>query len=94
MQKKSSTRSSRLKKLSDCKNKVGSCCKVCGYDQCQQALELHHKNPKEKSFDISDAIYQKIKVTDREIKIELKKCVLLCANCHRELHYGLIELKL
>lgn len=89
---KTSTRPARLKKLADCKKIVGESCKICGYDRCQQALELHHKNPKDKSFDISDAIYQKIKVTDRQIKNELKKCVLVCANCHRELHYGLIHL--
>lgn len=92
MHKKSPKRSSRLKRLSDCKNKVGSCCKVCGYDRCQQALELHHKNPQEKSFDVSDAIYHKIRVSDEDILIELNKCVLLCANCHRELHYGVVEL--
>lgn len=56
-------------------------CQKCGYDKCASALEWHHKddnkegNPSHfKTF--SWKAYMK----------EVEKCVLLCANCHREFH--------
>lgn len=66
---------------------MGGKCACCGYDKCQSALELHHINPNEKSFTISEHCnwgWEKI-------KNEIKKCVLICANCHREIHAGLIN---
>lgn len=60
-------------------------CVICGYDTCKQALEFHHRNPKEKEFHIAELRSKTIEA----IKIELEKCVILCANCHRETHYGL-----
>ena len=59
----------------------GKCC-LCGFDDFQEALEFHHVNPAEKEFTIS-AGYN---MSWQKIKHELDKCVLLCANCHRELH--------
>ena len=61
----------------------GSKCCICGFDKWQSALEFHHVNPEEKSFGI---------MTDHVTKslesqlIELKKCILVCANCHRGIH--------
>lgn len=66
---------------------MGDKCQVCGYDKCQAALEFHHINPKEKEFNMA-RIYPK---NWNKIIKELKKCTLLCANCHRELHAGLID---
>ena len=67
---------------------VGNKCKACGYDKCQAALELHHRNPEEKDFQISKAqSYNK----DRLLR-EAAKCVLLCANCHREVHNGVRDI--
>lgn len=61
---------------------VGDKCKACGYDKCQAALEFHHRNPEEKDFQISKAqSYNKDKLLQ-----EAAKCILLCANCHREVH--------
>lgn len=63
--------------------KGGKCCK-CGYCKCQEALELHHLNPNEKDFSISD---RNLKYGDwSTIKKEINKCILVCANCHREIH--------
>jgi predicted HNH restriction endonuclease len=45
-------------------------------------LEFHHKNPDEKDFSFRESRG----FTDEEIANELKKCELLCANCHREVH--------
>lgn len=61
----------------------GGKCEKCGYDKCDWAFEFHHTDPKEKDFGISN--YSTIS-WDR-IKAELEKCIMVCANCHRELHY-------
>lgn len=64
----------------------GKKCEYCGYDKCKEALEFHHKNPNEKDFSLSD---RNIKLDWELIKIELDKCVLVCSNCHREIHAGI-----
>ncbi len=66
----------------------GGCCVRCGYDKYQGALELHHTDPKEKDFNPSHL--RKYSFDDR-IKSELDKCILVCANCHREVHYEIKE---
>ena len=61
---------------------LGGCCMKCGYDKCIDALEFHHNDPKQKEFQIGSG---NTMAWDR-IKEELKKCILVCANCHREIH--------
>jgi len=61
----------------------GSRCEICGYDQCIDALEFHHKNPTHKDFGISNKGYTRSR---KKVQEELDKCVMICANCHRELH--------
>lgn len=61
----------------------GGCCERCGYDRCIDALEFHHVNSSGKDFSISDKGYTRSWI---KVKEELDKCMLLCANCHRELH--------
>jgi hypothetical protein len=63
---------------------MGGACKACGYDKCIAALEFHHLDPSEKDFAISGKIR-----SWTALEVELKKCVMLCANCHREVHAGL-----
>lgn len=67
----------------------GGKCICCGYDRCSSALEFHHVDPEEKEFEIKKSISRKF---DENIKKELDKCVLVCSNCHREIHVGLIEI--
>jgi predicted HNH restriction endonuclease len=64
----------------------GGKCQVCGYDKCTKALEFHHIKGAEKDFGISDRGYTR---SLKKIRDELDKCILLCANCHREVHSGL-----
>lgn len=64
----------------------GSKCEICGYDRCMEALEFHHKNPTEKDFSISEKGYTR---SWNRVKAELDKCLMLCANCHRETHVKL-----
>jgi len=69
------------------KKKAG--CSNCGYNRYMGALEFHHLDPSTKSFSIgSNAAGKNL----NEILEELSKCVLLCSNCHREVHGGLIKL--
>lgn len=67
--------------------KGGKCC-VCGYIKCDAALEFHHLDPKEKEFRLSAGRLRKFESS----KAELDKCILVCANCHREIHGNLIQL--
>lgn len=64
------------------------CC-ICGFNQFQEALEFHHVDPTQKEFGItsSSAVTRAL---DKQI-IEAKKCVLVCANCHRGIHAGYIK---
>ncbi len=57
---------------------LGSKCVKCGWTGNQAALQFHHKNPKEKDFIIGNVANK----SWDSIKHEMKKCVLLCANCH------------
>ena len=68
----------------------GGRCEQCGYNKCVAAMDFHHKDPKEKEFGLS----QKGLTKSLEIlKKEADKCLLLCANCHRETHDSLSEFK-
>ena len=59
----------------------GGKCERCGYNACLKALEFHHLDPSQKDFTISNDHFRL-----KEAVEESKKCVLICANCHRELH--------
>jgi len=61
----------------------GSCCEKCGYSKCISALEFHHLDPAQKDFGISAYGHT---YAWKKIKLELDKCILICANCHREAH--------
>lgn len=63
---------------------MGDVCQICGYHRSIHALEFHHINPEEKDFSFNKAN----SVAWDIIQPELQKCVLLCANCHREVHDG------
>lgn len=61
----------------------GGSCEICGYDKYYGALEFHHKDPNEKDFSISSKGYTK---SWEMVKKELDKCIMVCSNCHKELH--------
>ncbi len=67
----------------------GGKCALCGYKKCQRALSFHHRDPKKKSFGIAT---KGLTRSWEKIKQEIDKCVLLCANCHMEVHDGLTQL--
>lgn len=72
----------RKKNTSILKEEAGNRCSICGYDKCIAALEFHHPDPTVKESGIIGSTKSLAK--QRE---EAQKCILVCANCHRELHY-------
>jgi len=61
---------------------LGGCCIHCGYSKCLDALDFHHKDP-----DTKDPAFRSFRYWGLEkAKLELAKCELVCANCHREIH--------
>jgi 5-methylcytosine-specific restriction endonuclease McrA len=71
----------KLKKMSI--DYCGGCCWLCGYDKYVGALHFHHANPETKSFGVS---FSNSPVGWKKLKPELDKCVLVCSNCHAEIH--------
>ena len=61
----------------------GGKCERCGYDRCIEALEFHHTDPSKKDFNVSQRGYTR---SWKRVMEELDKCIMLCANCHRELY--------
>lgn len=67
---------------------MGDKCCICGYNKTNNALEFHHMDPTKKDFSLS----QKSNISFARAKEEIKKCILVCANCHREIHAGLLNI--
>lgn len=62
---------------------LGGKCSKCGYNKCNAALDFHHVDSTTKEYSVAHLM----KSTNwNKLKVELDKCVLLCANCHREHH--------
>jgi len=67
----------------------GDKCIICGYNKCIEALDLHHIDRTKKKFGIAG---QGLTRSWESVKKEADKCILICANCHRELHSGKTQL--
>ncbi len=62
-------------------------CSICGYSKCFEAIEFHHKKGTDK-INKTNGIAGYLKRPPRKERIdELKKCISVCANCHREIHW-------
>lgn len=73
-------------KMKESRAMFDSKCSICGFNKIQSALEFHHLDPKTKKYTISRLIKSGNK--DKELKEELNKCILVCANCHAGIHTG------
>lgn len=65
-------------------NSLKQPCVKCG-DSRFYVIEFHHIDPTTKLFTISDG--QKSHKSKEDVVNEVKKCVCLCRNCHKEFHY-------
>lgn len=64
----------------------GNKCGICGYDKCDEVMEFHHLDPTEK-----ETSWGRIRGSIQgwnQIVTEMRKCVMLCSNCHKEVHAG------
>jgi hypothetical protein len=68
----------------------GKNCCVCGYNKCNEAMEFHHTDPTEKEFTWG-SVNGHIRGWNY-ITVEIKKCVMVCSNCHKEVHAGMSEI--
>ena len=64
---------------------AGDKCCLCNYNHCIGALEFHHIDPSQKSYGL--AANGNCHDLEKDLA-EIKKCILVCANCHREIHEG------
>src|SRR3989344_8576415 len=69
----------------------GGRCQICGYSSYMGALEFHHLKPFKKEFGLGLNGLTRSWV---RVKKEVDKCILVCSNCHREIHAGLHNTKL
>lgn len=65
----------------------GGSCEVCGYNRTVWALDFHHLDPKTKSFSLGHKGYTR---SWEAVRQEIMKCILVCANCHREIEAGIM----
>lgn len=95
-----STMSQKIKSAQAWRNKTkelliqacGGKCVKCGYDRCQTALCFHHIDPNEKHDTIASMLRNPRKIT--MIIQEAKKCIMICNNCHAEVHENLWDASL
>lgn len=67
----------------------GGKCEICGYRKCTASLCFHHTDPSQKDFTIGDRYF----LGWSKIKKELDKCILVCQNCHHEIHANVHKLR-
>jgi len=80
-------RTRRKQQIQEIKLLLGCC--VCGYNTCARSLHFHHLDGDTKEENIA---YLRNGESVAKIGNELSKCVVMCANCHGELHDGLLVL--
>lgn len=69
-------------------NSLGGCCSQCGYNKSLAALEFHHPDGS-KDYQVSEMLLDATGKNGkflRAVQEEAAKCIILCANCHREFH--------
>ena len=71
------------------KYKLEKGCKQCGYKKCARALDFHHKDENKKDFILSA---KRMGWSFKTLLKEIKKCDVLCKNCHTELHADVAQL--
>jgi len=62
-------------------------CEKCGYDKCNDSLVFHHKVPG-KNYNFGDISKAK-NISIAELENEMRKCDLICSNCHSMEHINM-----
>ena len=70
--------------------KLNRGCDLCGYNKCPSALEWHHTGDT-KNFNPGDVLHKGTVACLEQYNKEIEQCILVCANCHREIHWQLNE---
>jgi hypothetical protein len=68
--------------------KSGGCAICDEKEPC--CLDFHHLDATQKAFNISDAV--SMATSPQKLNAEISKCILVCANCHRKIHAGLVQI--
>jgi len=71
---------------------AGGSCSICGYHSNLAALVFHHTDSDEKDFKLDMRSLSNRKL--EPVLQEISKCILVCANCHAELHNPHLNLDL
>lgn len=66
---------------------------VCCPEDSPCCLEFHHLDPRNKRFTISSAPCN-VNITLKMLKAEIRKCVVICSNCHKKLHSNEMNVEL
>ena len=78
----------RQKRVIEYLHSIKTPCIICGEsDPC--CIDFRHINPAEKEFTIS----KRLGISKEKILKEVSKCVCVCSNCHRKIHFGSINLE-
>jgi hypothetical protein len=67
---------------------AGGACAICGFAGHPAALQFHHTSPEHKSFTIRNGDTRSLE----RMRAEVRKCILLCANCHAQVEAGAADL--
>jgi hypothetical protein len=62
-------------------------CSICGYNKSTHAIDFHHTDHSTKEFNMAHLTSRAFTPFNiSKFLVELEKCQVLCANCHREAH--------
>lgn len=80
---------SRQKRKQELVYIMGGKCSLCGYDKCIAALEFHHVDKSQKERQLSSGNCYS---WEEDVK-EVRKCALVCSNCHKEIEFFKLDVK-
>jgi transposase len=72
-------------------DEFGGACRLCGFAEYAGALQFHHVDPTTKAFQLGG---RGLTRSIESLRVEARKCVLLCANCHAMVEAGVATLPL
>lgn len=75
----------RIDRITYLRELFGNKCQICGYNKSQRALNFHHVNESSKQFNVGGI---RAEMRMERLLDEVSKCVLICTNCHAEIHDG------